>query len=111
MLKRLIQRRRRNQVASFYNLRTLTACHHHIVVQQHLGQHVGALFAGPATVTPILCQKLLKTRRLRQGREEALFAAPLTGAFRTLGRHYYNATWANWGVALKPTYVAARLAW
>jgi hypothetical protein len=97
MIDSLFQRRRCNQVAGFNNLRAVTARHHSFIIQQHLRQHVRALLAGLAAVAPILRQQLLKVGRLRQGREKTLFAASLPGAFRTLGRHNYNATWANWG--------------
>ena len=50
-----------------------------------------------SAVAAILGQKLPQIGCLRQGHEKSFFAASLPGAFRTLGCHYYNATWANRG--------------
>jgi hypothetical protein len=60
--------------------------------QQHLCEHIGALFAGLTARSTKLGKQFLKIGRLRQNGEKALFTLSGSSAFGTTGRHNYNAT-------------------
>ena len=53
---------RGDQLAGRHDLRALTARHHHFILQQHLCQHIGALFAGLAAVATKLAQAVVEDR-------------------------------------------------